>query len=729
MALSARLVPAGRRARRRRPVSVDPDVDHALLLAAFESTAALMLVLDPRGRIVRFNPAVERLTGRTAADVVGLAFWEVVGPGPAADALRTAFMAVRPEDYPNTYESDWLGSDGRRRRLAWNNTALVEGGEIRYAISTGVDVTEQRRAQDAIDAIESIGDLLAEEGPSASVLDRTLTILAERFGYEFLSIYLAEGGIVRLGAQIGYENPVELFDGSRGIVGRVIRTQKGAFVPDVSADPDYLEAEGIVRSEISLPLLEHAELLGVLNVEAARPALDVHDLSLVQAVADRVAGALALNRRLVQLETQAFHDALTGLANRALFADRTEHALKRHSRMARDVAVVFLDLDDFKKVNDGLGHAAGDELLRRVAERLQGAIRAGDTVARLGGDEFAVLLESVHGPDDAMMVADRLLDSLSTPFTIGREVVVSASAGVALTETTATELLRDADVAMYRAKHAGKSRCVLFEPTMREAAIERLDLERELRIAIRRHELFLVYQPIVDAETHRIVSLEALVRWRHPDRGVLEPRSFIELAEQTGLILPLGREVLRAACLQAGAWNEAGWAPLPVSVNVSPRQLGEPAFIKDVMDAVRDASLEPASLILEITESVLVQHPDRASETLRELRRLGVQIAIDDFGTGYSSLSYINDLPLDMLKVDRSFIGAVANRPAVVETLFRLGRVLGLRTVAEGIETIEELDAVRSLGAGLAQGYLFSRPLPADEVRRLIDVSRGVLRR
>ena len=705
------------------------DVDHRLLDAAFDSMAALMLALDAGGRIVRFNPALEALTGRSAADVVGLPWWELLPPGPETDGMRAMWMALRPSDFPNSYESVWLAHDGRRRLIAWTNTALVENGRIRYTIASGIEVTEQHRAQDAIDAIQSIGDLLSSEGPSPSVLDRTLSILAARFGYQFLSIYLVEDGVLRLGAQIGYDDPVETFDGSQGIVGRVIRTRSAAFVPDVSIDPDYLSANPMVRSEISLPLLSHGELLGVLNVEAAQPPLDVRDLALVEAVADRVAGALALNRRLAELETQAFHDALTGLANRALFADRTEHALTRHSRIPGDVAVVFLDLDNFKTVNDGLGHAAGDELLRRVADRLLGAVRAGDTVARLGGDEFAVLLESVHGADDAVRVTTRLLESLSAPFTIGRDVVVTASAGIAMADASASELLRDADVAMYRAKHSGKNRSVLFEPTMRDAAIERLDLERELRIALRRGELFLVYQPIVDVATHRIVGLEALVRWSHPTRGVLAPGSFIELAEQTALIVPLGRQVLRAACVQARAWIDGGWSALPVSINVSPRQLADAAFVSDVMGALEESALDPRSLTLEITESVLVQHPDRAGETLRELRRLGVCIAIDDFGTGYSSLSYINDLPLDMLKIDRSFVASIANRAPVIETLFRLGRVLGFRTVAEGIETVEEFAAVRALGAALAQGYLFSRPLPPDEIRRVIDTNRGVLRR
>jgi diguanylate cyclase (GGDEF)-like protein/PAS domain S-box-containing protein len=728
MALPAPAVSATRRARSRPAPGAD-ETDYRVLLTAFDSTPAIKLVLDADGRLVRFNPAAEALTGRSANDVVGRWFWELLDPGPETDGLRAAYLAMTPDDYPNTYESVWTGFDGRPRRIAWTNAAVTENGRVRYCVATGIEVTEQRRAQDAMDAIQSIGDLLADEGPTPSALDRVLTILADRLGYQLMSIYLAESGIFQLGAQIGYSTPVQTFDGTRGIVGRVIRTRTAAFVPDVTDDPDYVPANEEVRSEISLPLLDHAELLGIFSVEAVRPALDVRDLTLIQSVADRVTSALALNRRLVELETQAFHDPLTGLANRAVFFDRTEHALARASRLTTRVAVAFLDLDNFKNVNDGLGHGAGDELLRRVATRLRAAVRAGDTVARFGGDEFAVLLDAVTGPGEAMLVANRLLDSLSEPFAIGREVVVTASAGVALAGASAADLLRDADVAMYHAKRAGKSRCVLFEPAMREAAIERLDVERELRIALRRGELFLAYQPIVDLASHRIVGLEALVRWRHPSRGVLPPGAFVELAEQAGLIVPLGREVIKGACRQIQAWKEGGWGLLPVSVNVSPRQLADPDLVRDVTAALDEAQLDPAALTLEITESVFVQHADRASEILRELRRLGVRIAIDDFGTGYSSLSYLNDLPLDVLKVDRTFIGAIGTRGGVVETLFRLGRVLGLRTVAEGVETAEELDAVCRFGADQAQGYLFSRPLPADETRRLIDANGGVLRR
>jgi diguanylate cyclase (GGDEF)-like protein/PAS domain S-box-containing protein len=719
MALPARAAPASR------PVLVpstgpDPDGLLAARLLAVDTTDAFVIVTRGDGLVVAFNPALQRLTGLAEAEAVGRPFWDLLPPDDG-ELLREQFLLLRPEHFPTRYESTWRAADGRVHRIEWHNDAICEGERVLYSVGTGIDVSERQRAQDAVGAIETIGNLLADEGPSAAVLDRTLRILAERFGWRWLSIYLADDGGMRLGAQLGYDDPVERFDGSKGVIGRVFRSHERAFVTDVASDPDYLSVDPSVACEICIPLLQHGEVLGILNVEAAAPLLDERDLTLLQSVADRVAGALALNRKLQQLEVQAFHDALTGLANRALFVDRVEHALARRRRRDEAVAVVFLDLDDFKTVNDGLGHAIGDELLRVVADRLQAAIRQGDTVARLGGDEFGVLFEPVRGPGEAVLVANRLLAAFDAPFAVGqRKLVVRASAGIALADADAAEVLRDADVAMYRAKAAGKGRSVLFEPAMRDAAIARLDLERELRAALEQGDLFLEYQPIVDVATRRVCAVEALVRWRHATRGILPPASFIDVAEEAGLIVQLGRDVLRQACRQASAWLDAGSEAFHVSVNISPRQLADPGLLDDVETALREARLPATSLILEITENVLMQHPDRAVDALGALRRMGVRVAIDDFGTGYSSLSYVKDFPLDLLKIDRSFVGALDERGPVVETLFRLGRVLGLQTVAEGVETEAQMAGVQALGADLAQGYLVARPMPAEAMGRLL---------
>jgi diguanylate cyclase (GGDEF)-like protein len=448
---------------------------------------------------------------------------------------------------------------------------------------------------------------------------------------------------------------------------------------------------------------------------------------MLEAVANRVASSVALGRRVRQLETQAFNDALTGLANRALFMDRLEHALAVLSRTAAKVGVVFLDLDDFKTVNDGLGHAAGDELLRLVARRLETAVRAGDTVARLGGDEFAVLLEPVGNADDALAAADRLIAALAEPFQLGsRQVTVRASLGVAIDDTTAGELLRDADVAMYRAKNDGRGRAVLFESSMRDAAIARLDLERELRVAIEKGHLFLDYQPVFDVASRVVTGVEALVRWRHATRGTLMPGSFIDLAEETGLIVPLGRQVLRIACADARSWQAGSAVPFLVSVNLSVRQLEDPGIVEDVREALATSGLEPGRLILEITESAFARNREGVIAAVSALRGLGVRIAIDDFGIGYSSLSFVKDLPLDILKVDRSFIADLPDvgvRAGVVETFFRLGQVLGLQTVAEGVETEGQLSAVQELGADLVQGYLLGRPMPPDAIARILSAT------
>jgi diguanylate cyclase (GGDEF)-like protein len=433
---------------------------------------------------------------------------------------------------------------------------------------------------------------------------------------------------------------------------------------------------------------------------------------------------------------QALHDPLTGLANRARLQERLADALG--GAHPGRVAVLVLDLDGFKRVNDLLGHPAGDLLLAQVAERLLSATRGSDTVARLGGDEFAVLLENARSRHNVAAVAERIVAALRAPFDLdGAEAVVGTSVGIALgTDVTPAvraggspaaagdELLRDADLAMYRAKAAGKGRYLFFEPSMYEEAVARLELEADLRAGLAKGEFRLVYQPIVALPTSAIVGVEALVRWHHPLRGVVPPLAFIPLAEETGLIIPLGRWVLEEACRQAAAWGEHAARPdLAVTVNVSGRQLYQPAFVDDVRHALTVSGLAPQQLVLELTETVMLDRPELARERFGALKALGVRLAIDDFGTGYSALSYLRQFPFDVLKIDKSFIDQIADggQPAALAgAIAALGDALSMRTVAEGVESAEQAAALGQIGCGLAQGYHFSRPVAPDAITALL---------
>jgi diguanylate cyclase (GGDEF)-like protein len=437
-----------------------------------------------------------------------------------------------------------------------------------------------------------------------------------------------------------------------------------------------------------------------------------------------------------QLAHQALHDALTGLPNRSLLLDRVEHALERSKRRSTGIAVLFVDIDNFKLVNDSLGHQIGDQLLVAFAARLKKATRASDTaarigaetVARLGGDEFVVLCEDLESERDAIPIAERIESALGPPFTLpDNELSVTASIGVAVARgggATPDSLLRDADVAMYRAKERGRDRYELFDQAMRTRLLQRLQVENELRRAIERDELRLFYQPIVRVADTGIVGVEALVRWDHPQRGLISPAEFIPLAEETGLIVTIGSWVLEEACRQSTHWQEAhpDWPPLWVSVNVSARQLNA-EFVDIVAATLQDTGADPKRLALEVTESILIAQADSPTDLLRSLRELGVSVILDDFGTGYSSLSYLQRFSLDVLKLDRSFLAGLtrdASNFRIVAAMIEMGRALDMKVVAEGVETNEQLEHLRDLACEFAQGYYFGRPQPAAAITEFL---------
>jgi diguanylate cyclase (GGDEF)-like protein/PAS domain S-box-containing protein len=439
---------------------------------------------------------------------------------------------------------------------------------------------------------------------------------------------------------------------------------------------------------------------------------------------------ISLHRKLEdQLIHQAFHDPLTGLANRALFSDRVEHALARRTPEGPTVAVLFLDLDGFKEINDSLGHASGDELLIQIADRLRRCLRVGDTVARFGGDEFAVLMEDDGGGMTALAMAQRIVGSFEATYTIAeREMAVRTSVGIATADSSIIEmgqLLRNADLAMYRAKSAGGGSYVDYDPEMHRSLVERLELERELRRAVRDGAIEVHYQAILAIRSEQVVGFEALARWHHPERGYIPPTTFIPLAEQTDVIHTLGRAVLETACRQLVAWQTLDdvSGDLSMSVNISGHQLQRHDFVETVAEVIAESGINPACLVLELTESVLLGDTEGALVTLQRLKALGVRLAIDDFGTGYSSLSYLHRFPIDILKIDKSFVDRLGGSTAdeeVMSTILQLGANLHMTTVAEGIEGFQQALALRRLGCELAQGFHYASPVPAEGIRRLL---------
>jgi diguanylate cyclase (GGDEF)-like protein len=487
----------------------------------------------------------------------------------------------------------------------------------------------------------------------------------------------------------------------------------------------YLAAVGVSSPRGAVAIVEPWALLQVLGLLAAAGIMHVLQLAL-----DRQERATSREREVLEerLRHQALHDPLTGLANRALLASHLETALARARRHGRHLAVLLVDLDGFKFLNDRMGHSQGDLVLVEVADRLRLQIRPTDTVARLGGDEFAVLLEEIDEPESAVTVARRIRRAIEEPMDLdGRELQVRGSVGVAVSDAgkePVDELLRNADVAMYAAKTRGKGRHEVFRSETHGPVLDELELEGQLRSGLERGEYVLHYQPVLDLEAGGIAGLEALVRWNHSTRGLLAPAEFIPLAERTGFVVPLGRWAMREACRQAGEWEAAGHPPLPVAVNVSAVQLQRPDLVAEVTAAIDDSRLDPQLLTIEVTESTLLHDPGASAVALGVLKELGVRIAIDDFGTGYSSISYLRQLPIDVLKLDKEYVGKIDQGPedaALPKAVIKLAHTLGLDIVAEGISRPEQALELAKLGCHYGQGFLFSRPLPWAEMEDRLD--------
>jgi diguanylate cyclase (GGDEF)-like protein len=522
--------------------------------------------------------------------------------------------------------------------------------------------------------------------------------------------------------------------GNRSQSGYAMATGRPVVVSDWRKESRFeesdLQVKAGMRSAVIVLIKGKGEPYGVLGVGSrTMREFSRQDVSFMQAIANILANAIERRRTEERTRHEALHDPLTGLPNRNLFLDRLEHALSVARRRETSVAVLFLDLDQFKIVNDSLGHAAGDELLAAVAPRIEQALRPGDTVARFGGDEFAVLAEDVGNERGATRIAERIAEALARPFILReREHFVSASAGIAIGggNEAPEALIRDADSALYRAKERGRGGYEIFDEVMRSRVIEHMQIENDLRRAIQREELELHYQPVVKLRDGTIVAMEALLRWNHPDRGMLGPLAFIPVAEESRLILPIGRWAIEQACRQAAAWQELhpDSAPISVAVNLSARQIADPDLISHVEGCIRASRIDPANLWLELTETTLLDETSFVERTLESLKEVGVHLVLDDFGVGFSSLGYLKRLPLSMIKLDRSFVENLtegSHDAAIVRAVNEMAKAFGIGVVAEGVETEEQVRIASTLGCGFAQGFHLSEPVPVGHVERLLE--------
>ena len=668
-------------------------------------------------------------------------------PGLAA-AMRAAITGEEPLDREYRISrpdgsTGWLYTRATREHDA--------GGQVIGLRGVCQDVTDRRRAADVLARQATMLELLREMAVAANeatTLDSALRVcvraLCEHADWQVGHAYGLVGGRVAAGgiwhvADPRFEDYHEQYadapHASAGLIAHVTSTKQPMWLADLTAPGGSSAARAAAAAGLvtafACPVFEGEELVAVMEFfssdrrEPDQQLMDtaVHGASQLGHVVERARAREALAR-------QAMHDGLTDLPNRSLFLDRLRHALVLLGREPSHLAVMFMDLDNFKLINDSLGHNVGDSLLTTVAGRLLGVMRPGDTTARFGGDEFMILCERLPSAEAAVDIAERLLAAVQEPIDLGLEMgtVITASAGIVTTAdpgALADELIRDADAAMYRAKEAGGARYQIFDHELHQRAARKLTVATELRRAVENDEFRLVYQPQVRLSDRALVGVEALVRWQHPERGLLGPLEFIAVAEQTHLVVPMGAWVVTEACRELARWAaQSSRQDLKMCVNVSAVQLGRPELLDVVAAAIAGSGIDPSCLCLEITESVLMADAEAGLEALLALKMLGVDIAVDDFGTGYSSLAYLSRFPIDVIKIDKGFVdplGAGDPRAAsIVRAVIELSRALGLQPLAEGVETQQQLDDLVALGCDTAQGYLFARPQPAEAITALL---------
>ncbi len=674
------------------PTRATPELLYRLLA---DNATDVVTLHDAIGRYKYVSPSITGLTGYAPDELVGTPSGDLVHPDDLPGVREQ--MATISGDGIATFEYRLRRADGE---YEWVETTARRVGDEIQCSSRGV--TERRAASAQLarrlaqqSAVARLGESALQRPDLNALFERAVAAVAETLGVGVVTITEhVDAGTAHVRAELG--SPFDAL-----------------FTVDV-------------------PIGSGIAPLGMLTVGSRdERAFDERDHDFLQAVAHVLAGAIERLRSERQMRHDALHDSLTGLPNRSLLLDRLHHALARSTREQRRVALLFVDLDNLKVINDSLGHHAGDELLKAIGPRLNGQLRASDTVARFGGDEFAIVCEDIDDVDQAVDIARRVVASFEDPFVVaGEERFGSVSVGVVVTNPvaprTADELLSDADAAMYRAKERGRGRFELFDAGLRDRITARLQLEADLRRALEGEgRLWVVYQPYYRLPSREIAGVEALVRWEHPQRGNVPPAEFIPVAEESGLVVPLGARVLRAACEQVAQWQrDTGHHALRLTVNVSARQMATPDFVDTVQEVLDATGLHPDSLGLEITERLLLEETPATTLTIELLQALGVRLLLDDFGTGYSSLRYLQRYPLDGLKVDRAFVMGLGEDGdgdgAIVEAIVGMARALGMGVIPEGVETEGQLDRLRALGCDHAQGFLLSRPLPAVELESLL---------
>ncbi|MBI2296983.1 MAG: EAL domain-containing protein [Betaproteobacteria bacterium] len=722
--------------------------------ALIEASPLAIIVRDAEGRVEKWNAAAERLFGFTEKELLGKTA-PLFPPGREQEGVRNRELILRGETFADV-EGVRIRKDGTPVSVSISAAPVHDSsGKAAGYLTIVADVTERKRAEQRQDLETAVTLLLADARSLEEVMPRVIHAMCQSLGFAYGARWVVDNKdqVMRCAETWCVADPkveeFRLLSAARvetpglpgGLNRRVWATSTPCWITSVAQEATLRRREFALEAGLQhgfgFPILVGGEFYGVMEFFGRGTRLrDERVVEVAHTVGIQIGQFIARKQAETNLQFFASHDPLTGLFNRGMFNQRLQQAVAQAQRFERSVAILFIDLDGFKVINDTLGHNAGDALLAEIATRLRATLREGDVIARMGGDEFVVLIEEFGEPGQIGEVAKKVLETVARPFLLqGQECQVTASLGISTYPDDgkdAQTLVNHSDIAMYRAKEQGKNNFRFYAPQMNVHLVERLSLESNLRRAIERNELLLLYQPKVSMRDGQITGVEALVRWQHPTQGVIGPAEFVPVAEDAGLITVIGEWVIHTACRQLRAWRELGLPVLRAAVNLSHRQLAQESLIQVVRGALHQSGVDPVRLELEITEAMVIRNPDRAEKLLAQLKELGVRLVIDDFGTGLSSLNYLKRMPIDCVKIDRSLILDLprsADAAALTRAVVAMAHSLGIRVTAESVETREQWEFLHDLGCEEMQGNYFSAPVPADIVTSILQQPGGVGRR